>query len=179
MKKREIQRTKRALHTTYTEGNCYIVKKESSDWPMVIQPISGWMGTGIQYPDFWPRAFAKFKFCLESRCNSWPGSISISSTIPLQNTSSEWCSTRSFVWVFFSFSTISTGDCKMLFRSLSWWHDVSGTQQWFTFLLDSTQSWGPGTLSAFSSPAEAGTSARGQRPRYCNPQIEKYFPEAS
>ena len=96
MKKREIQRTKRALHTTYTEGNCYIVKKESSDWPMVIQPISGWMGTGIQYPDFWPRAFAKFKFCLESRCNSWPGSISISSTIPLQNDAPQGVSFESF-----------------------------------------------------------------------------------
>lgn len=41
MRKREIQGTERALHTIYTEGNCYIVKKESNDWPMVIQPISG------------------------------------------------------------------------------------------------------------------------------------------
>lgn len=174
MRKREIQRTERALHTTYTEGNCYIVKKESNDWPMVIQPISGWMGTGIQYPDFWTRAFAKFKFCLESRCDGWPGSISISSTMPLQNDAAQGVSFESF-----SFSTISTGDSKTLFHSLSWRHDVSGTQQWFTFLLDSMQSWGPGTLSAFSSLAEAGTSARGQQPCYCNPQIENYFPEAS
>ena len=141
MRKREIQGTERALHTIYTEGNCYIVKKESNDWPMVIQPVSGWTGTGIQYPDFQPKAFAKFKFCLESRFDGWPGNISISSTMPLQNDSAQGTLFESFFP-----SAQSTRWQRNTFSFSFLKANVLGKQWWFTSLVDSTRRWDPGEI---------------------------------
>ena len=142
---------------------------------MVIQPISGWIGTGTQYPDSHPRAFSKFKFCwCFFRKKIWWSTRKYEHLF--HNVSLKLFSTRNFVWVLFSFSTINTGDSKILFHFLSWRQNVLWKQWWFTFLVDSTQRWGPGTFSAFSSRAEAGTSARGQQPHYCRLQRENYFP---
>lgn len=78
----------------------------------------------------------------------------------------------------FSFSTINKVTAKHFFIFLLEGKCVRETMVVYipSGLHSEVRSWGD---SAFSSPAEAATSARGQQPRYCNPQIENYFPEAS
>lgn len=66
------------------------------------------------------QGFAKFKFCLESRFDGWPGNISIFSTMPLQMIQhKEFC-------FFFFLQHNQYGDSKILFHFLSWRQNVLG-----------------------------------------------------
>lgn len=100
-------------------------------------PLKAGQGLKPPRPDSHPSDFCKFNFCCSFLWKQvWWLARDYEQSPPHLFHSVPWnlFSTRNFASFPFAFSTVNTGDCKIIVHFLPWKQSVLGTT-WFTFLM--------------------------------------------